>query len=1139
MCFLVRVSPSIAQLPEATSGDAPPAAAPAVSAESIQQFRQQVEAATDIDEELKKKVLESCKDASDAIASAVKLEAQPPLDQAAIDSIAEKAAEIQAALATPAGELLPGIDDNTPLADLMAALATRQPALQEARAKLATLAAEPKRLSEARVSIARDLAGHANEKEALEQELAAVAPSDESPLLTTSRRLLLQARLRRIKAAAPAWQTEISRYDAEKAADLLTLRTQLAKRNSSRLQLEVDELQKRISTKRSQDARYIADQLQLFASGQAVPTPYNFSDTNLFQGTLTSESDLNTATETSRLASENIDATTELTKVTVRLKTAQTALEQHRTLESRVNETIQRVGLTGAIGLELRRHLRTLADPREVRKRCRLRQDTMRDLEFTRLDLDDQAPTFTDRIEELESDQAGIAPQNIELRLAKDRVKTLNALEKNYADLFNRLGELDAIEQEYVREVEEFSNFIRQRVLWIRSHQLPGSKDATDLLEVTQNTLNASQWAAVGGMLWSDAGDQPLLYLLATFLLLVLIGVHQRFRRTLTEIGAYASKGTCREFFPTVRAGMLTLISSLMWPSLPMFFGWRLISIQNSTSFSLAVGAGLLAVAAALLTMDLLRQLCRPSGLGLAHFGWRPKGVRVLRRRLFSLMVTLLPLLFLENLLHTLEDNQGRDSLERFVFVVALLVLAHFQFKVLHPTTGVLREFYNANPSGQAFRIRWPLYWLSVAIPLTLAAMAVYGFYYTAFELNWRLHVMTWMMIGLFVVRSFLLRWFVVRHRELRIQQARLRRQTLADNNANSAASGASSVSSPPPADLPVDLKDVSDQTQRLINSGLAIVGLIVAWFVWVDVLPALGVLDEWELWPTMADVTVEYTDPTSGLQQLRTETQLDSITVADGLIAIMIGLLTFTAARNIPGLMEITLLDRLPLDAATRYAVRMVARYSIVVLGALSGFSVIGIGWAKVQWLAAGLTVGLGFGLQEIFANFVSGLIILFERPVRIGDVVTIGDVSGTVSRIQIRATTITDWDRKEYIVPNKEFVTGRLLNWTLSDQTNRVVVDVGIAYGSDTARARSLLLKSAEEHPGVMKDPPPVATFEGFGDSALNLRLRCYLPNLDNRLMAITELHEAIDREFKTADIEIPFPQRDLHVKTPPAAK
>ena len=178
-----------------------------------------------------------------------------------------------------------------------------------------------------------------------------------------------------------------------------------------------------------------------------------------------------------------------------------------------------------------------------------------------------------------------------------------------------------------------------------------------------------------------------------------------------------------------------------------------------------------------------------------------------------------------------------------------------------------------------------------------------------------------------------------------------------------------------------------------------------------------------------------------------------------------------------------------------------------------------------------AALGVGLGFGLQEIVANFICGLIVLFERPFRVGDTVTIGEVNGTVSRIRIRATTIIDWDRKELIVPNKEFITGQLINWSLSDPIVRFSINVGIAYGSDTELAEKLLLKVLHETPMVLKDPKPTAYFLGFGDNSLNFELRLFINNIDHRLPVQHELHKAIDREFRKAGIVIAFPQHDVH--------
>ena len=181
----------------------------------------------------------------------------------------------------------------------------------------------------------------------------------------------------------------------------------------------------------------------------------------------------------------------------------------------------------------------------------------------------------------------------------------------------------------------------------------------------------------------------------------------------------------------------------------------------------------------------------------------------------------------------------------------------------------------------------------------------------------------------------------------------------------------------------------------------------------------------------------------------------------------------------------------------------------------------------------AAALSLGIGFGMQEIFANFISGLIILFERPVRIGDTVTIGALSGTVSRIQIRATTITDFDRKEIIVPNKTFVTDQLINWSLTDTVTRVVINLGLAYETDLPLARKLIMQAVGENVRVLREPAPQLFFVNIGASTFNHDLRFHVRELGDRLPATDELLTEIATRFREHNVEMAFNQMDIFVK------
>ena len=242
---------------------------------------------------------------------------------------------------------------------------------------------------------------------------------------------------------------------------------------------------------------------------------------------------------------------------------------------------------------------------------------------------------------------------------------------------------------------------------------------------------------------------------------------------------------------------------------------------------------------------------------------------------------------------------------------------------------------------------------------------------------------------------------------------------------------------------------------------------------------------------------------------------------------------LTYVAARNLPGLIEIGLLSKVNMDAASRSAITSVSRYAIVMVGIIVGLGLLGLRWGQLQWLVAALSVGLGFGLQEIFANFISGLIILFERPVRIGDVVTIGNLSGTVSKIRIRATTITDFDRKEIIVPNKTFVTDQLINWSLNDTVTRVIIKVGVAYETDLPLARKLMMQAAEENPRVLRDPAPLLFFLTISASTFDYELRFHVRELGDRNAATDEILTRIALSFREHNVEMAFNQVEVMIK------
>ncbi len=249
--------------------------------------------------------------------------------------------------------------------------------------------------------------------------------------------------------------------------------------------------------------------------------------------------------------------------------------------------------------------------------------------------------------------------------------------------------------------------------------------------------------------------------------------------------------------------------------------------------------------------------------------------------------------------------------------------------------------------------------------------------------------------------------------------------------------------------------------------------------------------------------------------------------------LLILIVLLIFLSKRMKKWLAE-KVLARSRMDFGARMALAAIIRYFVIAVGIVIILQTAGINLTTLHVLAGTVGIGIGFGLQNVASNFVSGLIILLERPITIGDRIEVGSVEGDVIAINARSTTVVTNDNIAIIIPNSKFVTENVVNWSLTGQDVRFRVPVSVAYGSDLQRVVALLEEIARANPDVLADPPPVVRFLGFGDNALNLELRVWSTTLTHRkAVLISSLNFAIDKRVREQGIEIPYPQRDVHVR------
>lgn len=725
------------------------------------------------------------------------------------------------------------------------------------------------------------------------------------------------------------------------------------------------------------------------------------------------------------------------------------------------------------------------------------------------------ATAATELLQELEDPPAGEVAEAVMKELVpliEKRNELLEELGGQYRRLLAEDGDYDGSLRELSTLTAEVDEFLSEKLIWVRSSdpinistfkELPGGFawlfDPDRLPEVL-GALSA---------LWKRSAALVVFLVALVFIMLL---TQSGCKKKITDLGHKVQKISTDEYKFTFKAFLLTVLLALPFPIVLALFGWGLVKAPDISDWLHGLGEGLLMSGYLLFVVLFFRAICRVGGLAEQHFRWRRQPLDSVRKNVTWISVFYISFAIVARM--TLRESGAvhLSSLGRLSFILMMLLVAFFIRRMFDEKSGVTALIIQDHP--QHFVARFQKFWvfLLVSFPLILAILAIAGYTLTGFSLT-RQFRLTIEFIGIgMIVYAMILRWFSLRERKLSLEQRIRERKERLEAEAREAKGGEDVMTEEGGlSDLDeesIDFEAVGEQTRRLLRFVVgAGVGLAI-WFGWTDVVPALR--------------------------------GLDSIKIAGGISlgaiipAIFVIIVTTIGAKNLPGLLEIGVLRHLPIDAGLRYAITSLCQYIVVAIGIAMTVAVVGMDWSKLGWIAAALSVGLGFGLQEIVANFVCGIILLFERPIRVGDVVTVSNTTGVVSKIRIRATTILDRDQKEFIVPNKEFITGSILNWTLSTTLNRVVIVVGVAYGSDTRRARELLLEICNAHPDVLKDPATNVVFDAFGDSTLNFTVRTYLASMENRLGVTNDLHHEIHERFGAEGIEIAFPQMDLHLRS-----
>lgn len=695
-------------------------------------------------------------------------------------------------------------------------------------------------------------------------------------------------------------------------------------------------------------------------------------------------------------------------------------------------------------------------------------------------------------------------------------------LERLISATDNHIHEQTRLKVAYSRQnsqLEEIRALTDERLFWLPDLRPIGGQFPSAMMETLGWLARASTWTALPQSLRQQGGASLTLYGISSMMVLYLWLMSRRsLRDYLDRIGPRIGNVTQDKYGYTFNTVLLSLLTAMPIPALLSLLS-NAIDSPWAPPVVVALSSALKSLMLPVFILLVVGNLTLPKGLLVAHFNLPPARVRRIGRQFRTLMLSLLPALLLFYTAREFREFSLYDTLGRLSFIYSCLLMSLFSWRLYREDLPLLVSTPKKEHLTLANHLLWGL--LVVAPLLALAASAM-GYLFTAHTLLRQLEVSVLAGLGFLLFYYLVRRWMLLQRRRLAFERAKARRAEILAQRKEKEREDAQETPPSPEAEAAavaeVDLDTISAQSLGLLRSALMLGYILSLMLLWSEINTAFSFLDSIEVWQVSSTLAGEDT--------------LVPISLKDLVIAAFLVVLTWITARNLPGLMELSLLQHLDLSPGTGFAITTISKYLVLMIGAFTTFAMLGIDWSKTQWLVAALSVGLGFGLQEIFANFVSGLIILFEKPIRIGDTVTIRDLTGTISKIKTRATTIVDWDRREIIVPNKAFITEQFINWSLSDAITRVKLLVRVRLDADIELVQRLTHEAIRECSLILDNPVPEVFLIELTDSALVYEVRVYVNDMSHRMPMTHELHNLLLARLRRHNIKIPHQQVDIRL-------